>query len=215
MYIHAIPFKGIKTALNLMSNIYILANTVMQNNSDLLLDILFVFSIYFAISVVIKKNPVVSVLFLIGLFFSIASYLMLSGIQFIGLAYLLVYVGAVSILFLFILMLINVRVSELVTDNNNSIPLSIIVMTIFIMIFQNTNYIFYSFGNNFSKVNGYMYDNIHLVSSISWETALSHISHISNIGSILYTSYPILLFITSLVLLLAMVGSIIITIKQQ
>jgi NADH-ubiquinone oxidoreductase chain 6 len=53
------------------------------------------------------------------------------GIHFIGLSYLLVYVGAVSILFLFILMLINVRISELVTDNNNSIPLAIMIGSIF------------------------------------------------------------------------------------
>ena len=52
---------------------------------------------------------------------------MMLGVNFIGLSYLLVYVGAVSILFLFILMLINVRVSELVTDNSNSIPLAIMI----------------------------------------------------------------------------------------
>lgn len=49
------------------------------------------------------------------------------GLNFIGLSYLLVYVGAVSILFLFILMLINVRISELTSDSSNSIPLAIII----------------------------------------------------------------------------------------
>jgi len=53
------------------------------------------------------------------------------GLSFIGLSYLLVYVGAVSILFLFILMLINVRVSELLSYTSNSIPLAIIVGIIF------------------------------------------------------------------------------------
>jgi NADH-ubiquinone oxidoreductase chain 6 len=54
---------------------------------------------------------------------------------FIGLSYLLVYVGAVSILFLFILMLINIRVSELIGDTNNNIPLAIIaILSIFIPI---------------------------------------------------------------------------------
>jgi NADH-ubiquinone oxidoreductase chain 6 len=52
---------------------------------------------------------------------------MLSGMTFIGIAYLLVYIGAVSILFLFILMLINVRISELQSDTNNSLPLGIII----------------------------------------------------------------------------------------
>jgi len=52
---------------------------------------------------------------------------MLSGMTFIGIAYLLVYIGAVSILFLFILMLINVRISELQGNTNNSLPLALII----------------------------------------------------------------------------------------
>ena len=56
---------------------------------------------------------------------------MMLGINFIGLSYLLVYVGAVSILFLFILMLINIRISELLTETNNSIPLAVIVAIAF------------------------------------------------------------------------------------
>jgi NADH-ubiquinone oxidoreductase chain 6 len=74
---------------------------------------------------------IVSVLFLIGLFLSISIYLIFAGLNFIGLSYLLVYVGAVSILFLFILMLINVRISELLVDNINSIPLAILVGSFF------------------------------------------------------------------------------------
>jgi NADH-ubiquinone oxidoreductase chain 6 len=54
---------------------------------------------------------------------------MLSGMTFIGIAYLVVYIGAVSILFLFILMLINVRVSELQGNTNNSLPLALIIGT--------------------------------------------------------------------------------------
>jgi NADH-ubiquinone oxidoreductase chain 6 len=49
------------------------------------------------------------------------------GISFLGLSYLLVYVGAVSILFLFILMLINVRISELLSDTSSSIPLAVLI----------------------------------------------------------------------------------------
>jgi NADH-ubiquinone oxidoreductase chain 6 len=93
-------------------------------------DVLIIISLLAILSgifVIISKNPIVSVLFLIGLFLSIASYLMVLGLNFIGLSYLLVYVGAVSILFLFILMLINVRLSELLSNTNNSIPLAILI----------------------------------------------------------------------------------------
>src|SRR5690242_12470416 len=92
------------------------------------LDLLDVVAILFGIYVIISKNPVISVLFLIGLFGSISVYLFLTGLTFIGLSYLLVYIGAVSILFLFILMLINVRISELFIDSMNSIPLGVIVI---------------------------------------------------------------------------------------
>jgi NADH-ubiquinone oxidoreductase chain 6 len=59
-----------------------------------------------------------------------AIYLMLLGINFIGLSYILVYVGAVSILFLFILMLINIRISELSSNTSNSLILAILVIYI-------------------------------------------------------------------------------------
>jgi|SRR5687768_7356230 len=92
-----------------------------------ILDMISIFGVFCAISVIINKNPIISVLFLIGLFASISCYLIMLGLSFIGLSYLIVYIGAVSILFLFILMLINIRISELQSDTNNSIPLTIII----------------------------------------------------------------------------------------
>ena len=92
-----------------------------------ILDMISIFAVFCAISVIINKNPIISVLFLIGLFASISCYLIMLGLSFIGLSYLIVYIGAVSILFLFILMLINIRTSELQSDTSNSIPLTIII----------------------------------------------------------------------------------------
>lgn len=115
-----------------MLNSLIFFNETITNGYKIeILDILSFISIMCGIFVITIKNPVVSVLSLIALFFSIAGYLMLLGFNFIGLAYLLVYVGAVSILFLFILMLINVKISELVGNTNNSIPLAILVSLYF------------------------------------------------------------------------------------
>src|SRR5450432_4617742 len=95
------------------------------------LDILAILSILLGIFIIVTKNPIISVLYLILLFSSISCYLIFIGIKFIGISYLLVYVGAVSILFLFILMLINIRVSELISDTSNSIPLAILVSIAF------------------------------------------------------------------------------------
>ena len=101
------------------------------------LNIIGALSILSGIFIIISKNPVVSVLFLISLFSNISVFLMFVGIVFIGLSYLLVYVGAVSILFLFILMLINIRVSELIGDTNNNIPLGLLTILAFFIPISN------------------------------------------------------------------------------
>jgi NADH-ubiquinone oxidoreductase chain 6 len=111
--------------------LYILNEMGLAGYKDLTLVLLSVIAIFLGISVIISKNPIISVLFLIGLFLDISCYLILIGLTFIGLAYLLVYVGAVSILFLFILMLINVRISELFSESINNIPSSIILGSFF------------------------------------------------------------------------------------
>src|ERR1700735_1704389 len=110
-----------------MNSVFIINKTFTNGYKVEILDIISIISIISGIFVIISKNPIVSVLFLIGLFLSISSYLIILGINFIGISYLLVYVGAVSILFLFILMLINVRISELLSNTSNSIPLAILI----------------------------------------------------------------------------------------
>lgn len=184
-----------------------------------------VISILCGILVITSKNPIVSVLFLIGLFIGIASYLMLIGVNFIGLSYLLVYVGAVSILFLFILMLINVRISELTTETNNSLPLAIFIGIIFGITFQGVTPSNSSVSDNkydLSKItevisSNYLVSNdngVFFVTSPSWDGTLAEFSHITSIGNIIYTSYPLWLILVSVILLLAMVGAIIISIEQ-
>ncbi len=219
-----------------MYSLFILNETYTNGYRVEILDILSLVAILCGILVIISKNPIVSVLFLIGLFLSIASYLIILGLNFIGLSYLLVYVGAVSILFLFILMLINVRISELLSNTSNSIPLaifisisfsypvfeilpySIVAYNTYISNFSNVcsiayNYIF----NLFFKLSDVELDNgqIYLVTSKIWDGNLTEASHITTIGNIMYTSYSIWLILTSIILLLAMVGAIVITIKPK
>ena len=151
-----------------------------------------------------------------------SSYLMLLGINFIGLSYILVYVGAVSILFLFILMLINIRISELTSNTSNSLILGVLVIYIF---FTNIEYIIQYVSEtdrlhllpNFNLFfNNYDF-NIILKNSVAvfWDGNLSQISHISTIGNIIYTNYFLWLMLSSIILLLAMVGAIIITITDS
>lgn len=223
-----------------MNSLFLL-NEIYTNGyrADVLV-IISLFAILSGILVIISKNPIVSVLFLIGLFLSIASYLMILGLNFIGLSYLLVYVGAVSILFLFILMLINVRLSELLSNPSNSIPLAILIAISFnYPVYQilpnsiasfdgktfdtnttlgdtlynnDSNYLIKLFKLTNTKLDN---DKIPFVTSKLWDGNLAETSHITSIGNIMYSSYSIWLVLTSIILLLAMVGAIVITIKQK
>lgn len=114
------------------------------------------FAIISGILVIIDKNPVKSVLFLIVLFLNISMYLITLGLNFIGLSYLIIYIGAVSILFLFILMLINIRISELQSNNVNSLSLAIIITVMFNYIFNIINENKYLVFNNLFSVTSNM-----------------------------------------------------------
>jgi len=138
-----------------MNKLIVLIENYNNGYSVELLDILSLLSIICGILIITVNNPIVSVLFLIGLFLNISLYLMLVGNSFIGFAYLLVYIGAVSILFLFILMLINIRISDLLVNNRNSLSLAFFVgmfffSSIYSLIYtNNTNAVF---NNNSVKL---------------------------------------------------------------
>lgn len=212
-----------------MTYLYILNENFTNGLSYNFINFISIAAILCGILVIISKNPIVSVLFLIGLFLNIAGYLMMLGMNFIGLSYLLVYVGAVSILFLFILMLINVRISELSSNSSNSVPLAIFITVFFNMTLYNLlpsnitspNAVRLdvingkSIINSISKFLNISKDNdIMFVTSNVWDGVLAETSHITSIGNVIYTSYPLWLILTSVILLLAMVGAIVITIKQ-
>jgi len=190
-----------------------LINEVYTNGSiSNVLDIISLIAILCGIFVIISKNPIISVLFLIGLFAGISSYLIILGLTFIGLSYLVVYIGAISILFLFILMLINIRISELQGNTNSSLLLSILIGILF-------SYPFFELS--YYNLEGYkknmIIENNHVlfVASNTWDGNLAENNHITAIGNIMYTNYSIWLIIASFILLLAMVGAIVITIKQK
>ena len=231
-----------------MNNLFLIQETFTNGYISNSLDILSILAILSGIFVITSKNPIISVLFLIGLFASISSYLIILGLSFIGLSYLIVYIGAVSILFLFILMLINIRISELQSNTSNSVPLSVIIAILFnYSLFQllpydiailNTSSQFNSYINNLlygvnletsSKFSHSYFDNINkggcyaawnsnedilFVTGNLWDGNLAESSHITTIGNVMYTNYNIWLIIASFILLLAMVGAIVITIKQ-
>lgn len=209
-----------------MFSLYYINDVITNGYRESWLDLFAFICILFGVLTITSKNPIVSVLFLIGLFSVISVYLIMVNLTFIGISYLLVYVGAVSILFLFILMLINIRISELLSKSNNYLPLAILCVIAFVYILgQNIPFNKEVDFNNIlnEKINknelsqnfSDKSEEIYLVVGNNWDTTLVDVTDISSIGNIMYTSYSIWLIITSLILLLAMVGSIVVTLKAS
>src|SRR5215469_18884199 len=77
-----------------------------------------------------SKNPVISVIFLISTFVQASLYLILIGINFLGISYIVIYVGAIAVLFLFVIMLLNIRLAEITevgTQYFKVLPLAFVI----------------------------------------------------------------------------------------
>lgn len=179
-------------------------------------DFIAIASISSAILVIITKNPVISVIYLILLFILVGVYLILLNMTFIGLSYLLVYIGAIAILFLFIIMLLDIKSSELININNNSKLLGIILTILSI------NFIYYIIPRSFQTINSLLITKGNNIDStmynlynISWESMYNNISHLSIIGNLMYNYYMIWLFITAFILLVSLIGAILLIKKTE
>jgi NADH:ubiquinone oxidoreductase subunit 6 (subunit J) len=105
----------------------------------IIIDLLTLGAIFSAICVITAHNPVVSVLFLIAVFLNVAGYLVLYGVPYIGLIYVIVYVGAIAILFLFVIIMLNLRLVELTEIGRSytkNLPLTAILGTSFFILFR-------------------------------------------------------------------------------
>ena len=102
--------------------------------NNFLLDVLAFGAVLSGILVITAKNPVISVLFLISVFINVAGYLVLLGVAYLGLAYLIIYVGAIAILFLFVIMMLNLRLVELIDtgqEYTQNLPLGAMIGLLF------------------------------------------------------------------------------------
>lgn len=245
-----------------MTNLMLIPESLTSGFSPLGLDILSFGAILSGILVITARNPVISVLFLIALFVNIAGYLILLGISFIGLAYITVYVGAIAILFLFVIFLLDIKLAELAQDNNkNSLPLGAIIGVAFLYplysiipsnITERRSFSFYVFNWFNSFITGPLNETGSLVidpsnknngtlvfekgplegaknmasaeilegdSALalvnSWDGNFAAFSQISAIGNVMYTGYLFWFFVSSIILLLAMVAAISLTFKPS
>ena len=183
-----------------------------------------------------SKNPVISVLFLIGTFVLSAGYLILIGINFIGISYIIVYVGAIAVLFLFVIMMINLKLTDILETGSQytkTLPLALAVGFLFIFIIFSIikfNYnnvpvlsIFLdkitSFNGLFSAEHSNAVIKMDLINSIvnnfyyssSSDSLITIFQQIEALGHNLYTYGAVLLITLSIILLLAMFATIVIS----
>nr|YP_009582594.1 NADH dehydrogenase subunit 6 [Dactylellina haptotyla]QBL01979.1 NADH dehydrogenase subunit 6 [Dactylellina haptotyla] len=156
--------------------LYAIYSEIYTNGYSIIwLSIISVISIILGIFVIIARNPIIAVLYLILLFLVISGYLLLIGMSFIGLSYILVYISAVSILFLFTLMLINIRISELHSDNYNSLFLGLIVSAII--------YSTITLNLNFTIKDSSWYKSVFHSSYDKWDSNMGALNEMTAIGT--------------------------------
>jgi NADH-ubiquinone oxidoreductase chain 6 len=188
-----------------------------------------------------SKNPVISVIFLISTFVSGAGYLMLIGIHFVGISYIIVYVGAIAVLFLFVIMMINIKLTDITETGSQytkNLPLAIAIGSLFIFIifsiipfnFNNVpaisiflDKITYlntilsgssnSLTNNWSAAAVVSFDLINsiVINNQSSDVIITDFQQIESLGYSLYTYGAVLLITLSVILLLAMFATIVIS----
>ena len=101
----------------------------------LFLNLLAFGSLISSVLVITSKNPVLAVIFLIAVFVNAAGYLILLGIGFIGISYIIIYIGAITVLFLFVIMMINIKLTDILETGSQytkNLPLALGIGSLFI-----------------------------------------------------------------------------------
>ena len=155
-----------------------------------------------AIMVTVSRNTVHSVFFLILDFVSISCLFIMGGAEFLGMIILIVYVGAVAVLFLFVVMMLNVaeqKQSWFIGKKSTHIPIGLIVSVLILL-------------ELLVVVGGWKYKD-DLMSSSTLN--LSDISNTHQLGLVMYTDYILYFQLAGIVLLLAMIGAILLTFRER
>ena len=161
-----------------------------------------VIAIFSSLMVITSRNTVNSVFFLILDFISVGCLFIMVGAEFLGMIILIVYVGAVAVLFLFVVMMLNVaeqKQSWFIGKKSTHIPTGLIVSVLILL-------------ELLVVVGGWKYkDNV--MSSSTLE--LSNISNTHQLGLVMYTDYILYFQLAGIILLLSMIGAILLTFRER
>ena len=175
------------------------------------------FAIISSILVVLATNPVFSVLFLILSFFNISALSFMIEFEFLPIVLLIIYVGAIAVLFLFIIMMLNIKISELKENSIQYIPAILIFSILF---FINVSMIIQTNFQNVTLENTatvyFLKDFINTFDNqFDFTSWVSFKDNLENIGAILFTNYFFDFILSGIILLLAMIGAIILTLHKK
>ena len=170
--------------------------------------LLFFFSIAIiaAFFVIFSVNPVHSLLFLILVFFNISGLLLLLGFEYFALVFLIIYIGAIAVLFLFIVMMLNIKIIELKESFWHYVPVGLFfsfffIFEVFFLISFDLNFIFFNY--------------LDYINYINWVHLLNTSFTLEFIGELLYTYFFFAFLLCGIILFIAMIGSIVLTLHQS
>ena len=149
---------------------------------------------------VISRNPVHSVLWLILAFLSSAGLFVLLGAEFVAMLLIIVYVGAVAVLFLFVVMMLDVDFAELKAEMAKYLPLALLIALVILMQFV------MAFG---------AWESNAAAEGLRAQVTDANVQNTAALGLILYDEYFLLFQLAGLVLLVAMIGAIVLTLRHR
>lgn len=149
---------------------------------------------------VVSRNPVHSVLWLILAFISSAGLFVLLGAEFVAMLLIIVYVGAVAVLFLFVVMMLDVDFAELKAEMAKYLPLALLIGLILLM----------QFGMAYGA-----WQSAEGAQAARVAVAPEGVENTAALGLIVYDKYFLLFQLAGLILLVAMVGAIVLTLRHR
>lgn len=149
---------------------------------------------------VLSRNPVHSVLWLILAFISSAGFFVLLGAEFVAMLLVIVYVGAVAVLFLFVVMMLDVDFAELKAEMARYLPLGLLIGVVVLMQLS------FAFG---------VWQRSEIADTMMAAPQPEGLHNTAALGMLLYDKYVVLFQLSGLILLVAMIGAIVLTLRHR
>lgn len=174
---------------------------------SLLFDIFGIILISSSVCVVAARNPVHSVLFMILSFCSASGLLLLLEVEFLAMMFIMVYVGAIAVLFLFVVMMLNTRLAEYHVSLIRYVPLGALVGLIFVV------EIYFLLNSELLPSPDHVLtpNNLYL----NWSEYIDNLSNVASLGQVIYTYYFFLFLVAGMILLVAMIAAIVLTMYKR